>query len=342
MENKKSFGAYIKAKRAESNLTQKEFADILYVTESAVSKWERGLSYPDITLIMEISRVLNVSERELLTASEDMQTRQQERLANRYLSLIKKIKITLIFLYVVPIITCFIVNLAVSGALTWFFIVLSSVMVAASLTLLPVYIEKKRGLITLGAFTGTLIILLGVCAVYTGGNWFWVTVISVVFGLSVLFTPFVLRGFNLPSPLFKHKAALSMGIDTVLLFLMLFVIDLYVKGGWFLTTAVPIAAFWLLLPWGYTLIIRYTKINRFFKTAGCMALSSATLYFMRGLTDMILGLPYTFGFDFDFSVWNINTVNGNIDAILIFTMFGLAIIFAAAGVMRQLQKTGRS
>lgn len=42
MENKKSFGAYIMKRRKELGMTQKEFAEKLFVTDSAVSKWERG------------------------------------------------------------------------------------------------------------------------------------------------------------------------------------------------------------------------------------------------------------------------------------------------------------
>ncbi len=45
MEEKTMFGKFIAQKRKENNLTQKDLAQRLYVTESAVSKWERGVSH---------------------------------------------------------------------------------------------------------------------------------------------------------------------------------------------------------------------------------------------------------------------------------------------------------
>lgn len=42
MENKKTFGSFICQRRKELGLTQREFAQRLFVTDSAVSKWERG------------------------------------------------------------------------------------------------------------------------------------------------------------------------------------------------------------------------------------------------------------------------------------------------------------
>ena len=56
MEEKRPFGEYIRKKRLEVGLTQKELAGRLFVTESSVSKWERNLSYPDVSLVTSICR----------------------------------------------------------------------------------------------------------------------------------------------------------------------------------------------------------------------------------------------------------------------------------------------
>ena len=61
MTDKRTFGSFIKSKRIEKNYSQKELAEMLYVTEGAVSKWERGISYPDITLVSDICRILDIS-----------------------------------------------------------------------------------------------------------------------------------------------------------------------------------------------------------------------------------------------------------------------------------------
>ena len=48
MIEKNMLGKFIRTKREEARLSQKQFAEQLFVTESAVSKWERGVNYPDI------------------------------------------------------------------------------------------------------------------------------------------------------------------------------------------------------------------------------------------------------------------------------------------------------
>ena len=84
MIDKKTFGSFIKSKRIEKNYSQKELAELLYVTEWAVSKWERGLSYPDITMISDICSALDISEHELVTASTDTETRKMKHEAHKF------------------------------------------------------------------------------------------------------------------------------------------------------------------------------------------------------------------------------------------------------------------
>lgn len=65
--NKEIFGGFIAVLRKEAGMTQKQVADRLHVTDRAVSKWERGLSYPDVTLMEPLAAVLGVGVEELLT-----------------------------------------------------------------------------------------------------------------------------------------------------------------------------------------------------------------------------------------------------------------------------------
>ena len=61
-----AFGAFVAAQRKEKGCTQKELADRLFVSDKAVSKWERGLSLPDISLLVPLSQALDVTVMELL------------------------------------------------------------------------------------------------------------------------------------------------------------------------------------------------------------------------------------------------------------------------------------
>ena len=56
-----NFGKLIKEIRKKNHLTQKDLADKYHVTYQAVSKWERGLNLPDVTLMKEISDDFNIS-----------------------------------------------------------------------------------------------------------------------------------------------------------------------------------------------------------------------------------------------------------------------------------------
>ena len=67
MDNQK-FGKFIKELRKKSNMTQKELGEKLNVTDKAVSKWERGLSFPDITIINSLAETFGITSSEILNA----------------------------------------------------------------------------------------------------------------------------------------------------------------------------------------------------------------------------------------------------------------------------------
>lgn len=251
MENRKSLGEYIAQRRRALGMTQRQFAEKLYVTDSAVSKWERGLSYPDITLLHDICEILNISEHELLTASEDTEARRAETLARRYIRLVRGWKFGQIACYSLAAVVCFIADLASDGALSWFWVVLASLLTAASLTLTPALApDRMGGVWTAGAFTLAIELLLGVCCLYTGGDWFFVAGMSVLFGLCLLLLPLVLLRLPLPEALVSRKALLCLGADLALLLGLLGVCCAYTDGDWFWITAVSVlfAASILLLP----------------------------------------------------------------------------------------------
>lgn len=71
-----SLGKVIRKYRKNRNLTQEEMAGRLGVTASAVNKWENENSYPDITLLAPIARLLNISLDTLLSFRKDLTTEE--------------------------------------------------------------------------------------------------------------------------------------------------------------------------------------------------------------------------------------------------------------------------
>ena len=69
MDNEK-FGNFIKSLRKEKKLTQKELGEKLNITDKAISKWERGLSFPDITMLNSLANFFEIDVSELLNGEK--------------------------------------------------------------------------------------------------------------------------------------------------------------------------------------------------------------------------------------------------------------------------------
>lgn len=59
-------GKFIAELRKENKLTQAQLAEMLYITDRAVSKWENGRSMPDSAIMLELCGILKISVHELL------------------------------------------------------------------------------------------------------------------------------------------------------------------------------------------------------------------------------------------------------------------------------------
>lgn len=267
--DRRSFGEYIRKKRLEAGLTQKELAGQLYVTESTVSKWERGLSYPDISMVTPICAALDISEHEFFTACDDENTRLQARDAGLWRKTAKGLRLFFSVSYTIALLACFVCDLAIFHTLDWFWIVLTAVMLAFSLTNLPAMVGKNRLPVCLGAATGSLTLLLLACWLYAGDRW-------VLGGAAITAVCLVLpwswwaiwRFYG------RHVPPLCMAAFSVWVFLLLAAVRAFTGGAWLLGFAYPLAAFGVGYAWLYFAAIRWLPTGPWLKAALCALLSA--------------------------------------------------------------------
>jgi transcriptional regulator with XRE-family HTH domain len=336
--SKQAFGRFVITKRQAMGLTQRELADRLFVTESAVSKWERGLSYPDITLVESLSRELGVSEGELINASDDADGRQIARDALGYRRWKAGIFWTTTIAYAVALVTCFIVNLAVGHTLSWFWIVLTAIAVAFSLTTLPLLRIRAKGWGTLVGFLISLFLLLFVVWLEGGrGGWLPIPIAAVLFAVVLVFGPFWLAGLALPEPVSRHRTVLALGLDTVALAALLFVTTFGEPLVW-LTRALPIAAIALVLPWGLALLIRYLPLAGLYRAS--IAIAFTALYgclVLERAIDWITGTNQPR--PVDFGQWHGYYIAGNVTTLVLVGSLIVAAILAIAAALRPAHRT---
>lgn len=65
--NQAKIGKFIAECRKEKNFTQRQLADTLHITDKAISKWERGLSMPDSSIMLDLCDILGITVNDLLS-----------------------------------------------------------------------------------------------------------------------------------------------------------------------------------------------------------------------------------------------------------------------------------
>lgn len=104
MDNEK-IGNLIADLRKKQGLTQQELGDKVGVGFRAVSKWERGITLPDITIINELSKILGISSDELLTGElkkkEDKEIKNEPKKKNQRILITASIIAAIIIIFTV-------------------------------------------------------------------------------------------------------------------------------------------------------------------------------------------------------------------------------------------------
>ena len=130
--NNEKMAKFIYEMRKSEHMTQKQLAEKLNITDKAVSKWERELGYPDISILPSLAEILGVTANELLNGERSssvpsdadaiVETTLQyankvTSHKNKSIKLIAKIAITASSF--LSIFICIICDIAISGTLSW-------------------------------------------------------------------------------------------------------------------------------------------------------------------------------------------------------------------------------
>jgi len=282
-KNFETFGEYIRGKRQEAGLTQKELAEKLFVTESAVSKWERGLSYPDVSMVVPICGALGITEHEFFTACDDDQAHTLERQAAVWRGVTKGTRLFFAAGYAIAIVVCFICDLAIFHTLDWFWIVLTGCALGFCFTNLPALVRCNRLAVCLGSATGCLILLLVACWWYAGGWW-------IVGGLAITAACLVLPWgwWALWRFYGKHVLPLCVALLTVWVFGLLAVIWAFTGGDWLVSVAFPLALAGGGFLWAGFTAVYWLPAGPWLKAGAIALLASLATPVFNGLCDLLL------------------------------------------------------
>lgn len=324
MTDKKTFGSFIRQKRTEKNLSQKDLADMLFVTVGAVSKWERGISYPDITLISELCQILEISEHELITASTDTDGRKQKQEARKFRAIRGAWIWTPTIAYGCALLICFICNLAVNHTLSWLFVVLASLLCAYTFVPTVTYLFERKKLLAFCVSTYCSIgLLLFTCGVYVkNASWVLTAFLGVLIGYVSLFLPMVLSKTKVS----RYKFLIAFGVAQVLTIFLLISINLWHPFMLGPSVLITCYAFAPVLICAFICTLRF---NGFLKAGICILFGGGFGLFTPPMVDLLFGL-------------NESSYQGNSDLWqgwgIVVLLNGIAFVIRGISVIRKKRK----
>lgn len=330
MIEKNMLGKFIRIKRENAGLSQKQFAEQLFVTESAVSKWERGVNYPDITMISDICRVLDVSERELITASEDTSYRRIKKQALQYERL-KKLSFWIpTSAYLLTILICSVCCLTgVMPVSTWLIVLASLACAFLFFPSVTRFVKSKSLIWYLVTSAAGVAVLLTVCGAVTKSiYWVPTAVMGTLLGYSAVFLPIVLKKYSKNGFISTHKTFISFIADTVLTIILVATVQILIPIN---LRSAELTVLYCFCPLLITGLVVSLRLNGLIKGGICTVIFGICAF----LTNYFVGLVYDVPADMaiNLSDWATYT-NGNVLLTVLVTCAAVGIGLIGCGIKK--------
>lgn len=263
-----------------------------------------------------------------------------ERHARKERNMAYKAGIVIAFLLLVPIVITFIVSVNNGGGLGVFAVLTASMMLAASLVVVPLVSRQKRMIKSILTSVISLLFIFFFVDQMNGGGQFILWSIPTIFGLSIVFFPLVIRNIALPPVLSDKKALITMTWDTLWLFLTIFEVCNHSGDVEGMRAGYTVSLILMTGVWFVFLIARYLPVNVWIKAGmisiiGCIwtvFTNDVYVYFMEHKKQLTILAT-------DFSDWsNTTCYNANIFTLtLIFggIIGGLLLIYGIINMKRK-------
>lgn len=202
-----------------------------------------------------------------------------ERHAKKERNMAYKAGIVIALLLMVPVVITFIVSMSSGGGLGVFAVLTASMLLVASLSVVPLLSTQRRITKSILASVTALLLIFFFVDRMNGGGEFILWTIPTIFGLSVVFFPLVIRNITLPPILSDKKALITLAWDTLWLFLTIFEVcnhsgDREGMRAGYIAAFILMAGVWLVFG-----VARYLPVNGWIKAGTILIISCIWMAF---------------------------------------------------------------
>lgn len=243
-------------------------------------------------------------------------------------------------LILLPIIITFICSMANGGGLGVFMVVLASMLLVGSLTVVPLMSTGNKFAKAIISSVIALLFIIFFVDRLDGGGGFTLIAVPTIFGISIIFFPFVIRALRLPVVLADKKSLITMCWDTIWLYLTILVVCTHSQSMEQLRTGIIVATIFVLLIWIIFYVVRYLSIHPCTKTGIIIILCSIWTTFANDVSVLLIEHKKQLTIlNANFSNWSGNaSINANIYIIILIigVIVGTALI--SIGLFRSKHK----